>query len=102
MGHCGARSLKRPSLGLGSGRERRVVRSSPALGSELSADPAWDCPPLPHFVHVCLPSLSLCVSLLFSQVNKSLKILLKKKIELLGFTHCFVQKAFSLFQMLMF
>ena len=58
-----AQSVKHLTLGIGSGPDLAVVRSSPELGFLLSMEPAWDslspslslCPPA---VHACV--LTLC------------------------------------------
>jgi len=55
-----AQSVKRPTLGFGSGRDLRVVRWSPASGSALSRESACDS---------LSPPLSLPTTHALSQIN---------------------------------
>ena len=63
-GTCVAQLVKHWTLDFGSGRDLRIVRSKPTLGSGLSMEPALDpsCPllPLPPLTgaSVCMHSLS--------------------------------------------
>ena len=47
-----AQLVEHPTFGFGLGHDPRVVKSSPASGSVLSMEPAWDpvspSAPLPH------------------------------------------------------
>jgi len=57
-----AQSFKHPTLGFGSGHDLEAVRSSPAWGSALSVESAWDSLPLsltlpPAFMHTRFLSL---------------------------------------------
>ena len=63
MGTEVAQLVKCPTLDFGSGHGPGVMRSSPASGSMLNTDPAWDSlspfPFAPHLHLHCLLSLSL-------------------------------------------
>ena len=73
-----AQSVKRLTLGFGSGHDLRAVRSSPTSGSALDTEPAWDSlslrlsQSLAHSCHFCL----------------SQKIHLNLKKEKRGILHC--------------
>lgn len=67
-------SIKHPTLGFGSGRDLRVMRLSPSLGSVLGAESAWGSLPLPP---LCTCALSPSPSLLNKYIFK--KKIVKKK-----------------------
>jgi len=52
-----AESVQHPTLGLGAGRDLRVVGLNASLGSMLSVESACDSPPCPS--PLCALSLSL-------------------------------------------
>ena len=72
-----AQSVKCPTPNFSSGHDLTVVRSSPALGSTLSMEAAYDSLSLSSSLTPAHPSPPLARSLLLSKINK-----IKKRTQL--------------------